>query len=261
MVASQPAQQVGDVLQVVAMAEPRHRVRDDRLRLVRAQAHGTTDAHVLAGEGCQVHRTHALGDIGLDEAAAFAVGARALAVADQRITDIQRRVRPGRLREVLDGGGEAARAFDQQHVGRLQAGRQAGQVGRRAATAAPAPPGEVAGQPVAKPRLPALARRRRRRTAAATASCGRRRSRGSRGSHRCGAVASRGARLTSPAGRVPNRTVVDDRRAGRAESAASQAPARGACDTTAPAARRRGLDAALERVAVQAAMPEKSPPP
>ena len=58
---------------------------------------------------------HALADIGFDQDQRLAVGGGA--IADR--PDIERGVRPGRLREIFDDAGDVVVAFDQQHVAGL----------------------------------------------------------------------------------------------------------------------------------------------
>ena len=45
--------------------------------------------------------------------------------------DIERRMRPGRLREILDDAGDLVVAFDQQHVAGAERRRQCGRIARR----------------------------------------------------------------------------------------------------------------------------------
>ena len=72
----------------------------------------------------------------------------------QSVADIERRVRPSRLREVLDRGRDFLVALDQQHVARdqdatkrLRVGRRVGLVARGLGLQAP---GQIAAEPVEK---------------------------------------------------------------------------------------------------------------
>src|SRR5690606_41231271 len=72
----------------------------------------TADAGVRDGEGLQRDGAYAIDHVNVDQhLRRFAGRWRAEGVAD-----VQGGVRPGRLGQVLDGGGEAAAALDQQHV-------------------------------------------------------------------------------------------------------------------------------------------------
>ena len=82
---------------------------------------------MVAGIFRQRRRHHALADIGLDQHQRLAV--RGLALADR--PDIERGMRPGRLREIFDDAGNVIVAFDQQHVARPQRRAQGVGIARR----------------------------------------------------------------------------------------------------------------------------------
>ena len=112
---NQEAHQVDDVLGVVAEADPVDGVAAHRDAVLIGQADRAADAGVIRIIFRQRRRGHAFADIGLDQDVRFAVG---FAGAVDR-ADIERGMRPGRLREVFDDAGNPVVAFDQQHVARL----------------------------------------------------------------------------------------------------------------------------------------------
>src|SRR5512136_668026 len=95
----------------------------------------------------EAHRAHAIDSVSLDKARWFAVSLRQIGTG----TDVQRRVRPGGLREVLDGRADAAVALDQQHIARSQASLQSAQVGRRRGAVNMPWLRQKPGQPAAEP--------------------------------------------------------------------------------------------------------------
>ena len=123
----QIAHQVDDVLEVVVEADALGGVGADARAVVVGQPDRPADAGVKAGIFRQRRADHALADIGLDQHQRLAV--RGVAVADR--PDIERGMRPGRLREILDDAGDVVVAFDQQHVAGLERGAQRLRIARR----------------------------------------------------------------------------------------------------------------------------------
>jgi hypothetical protein len=82
----------------------------------------------MVGEIFRQRRGHdAFADIGLDQHMLLAV--RLERAVDR--PDVKRRMRPGRLREILDDAGNAVVAFDQKHVARLNDGAKMFRIARR----------------------------------------------------------------------------------------------------------------------------------
>ena len=124
----QVAREVDDVAQVVAMPDAGHRMGCDPLRVVGRQARRPAHAGVQPGVLRQPDGAHTLDRVGLDQARCLAVGAGGPEVGTR--PDVERGVRPGRLRQVLDRGAEAAVPLDEQHVAGPQTGTQLREVGR-----------------------------------------------------------------------------------------------------------------------------------
>lgn len=111
--------QVEDVLQVVGHADARDHEGDQLLDLRLVEADWPADARMQLREFAHRHHAHALLHVHVAQhPRLFAFRRRAQVVAD-----VERGVRPRRLRQVLDGAGEAAGAFHQQHVALAQRGR------------------------------------------------------------------------------------------------------------------------------------------
>src|SRR4029078_12832640 len=95
--------QVEYVFQVVAFADARNRELDHLAQILRGDPHRPADASVQArivGEG---HRAYSRTNFGLDED----LGLVARRGRAQRVTYVERSVRPGGLREVLDRDADA----------------------------------------------------------------------------------------------------------------------------------------------------------
>src|SRR6266571_1824951 len=108
----QIAQQIRDVLHVVIEADARHRIGAHARAILRREL--CRPAH--PGVACEIFRQrsgdHALAHVGLDQHMRLALARRA--ALDR--PDVERGMRPGRLRQVLDDAGDSVVAFDQQHV-------------------------------------------------------------------------------------------------------------------------------------------------
>ena len=115
----QIARKVDDIAQIIALAEPLYRVARHRTAIVVVQSDRAADARVLTAEHIYADASHALDHIRLDKAM------RGIATGLGQVrADIERRMGPGRLRQIFYRDAHAAVAFDQQHVGGLQAGEQ-----------------------------------------------------------------------------------------------------------------------------------------
>ena len=170
------AQQVGDVLHVVALAEALHHEVDQPRPVLRRQPVRPADPRVVELVLRQRRRDAALPEVDLDQAQRLAVRRDPA----ERVADVERRVRPGRLGQVLDRHRDPAVALDEQHVARLQHPPERRDVGvgeglRRPATArracgrgsGPADPPRCPAPPSSHPLTPAappLTPRRRPRS-------------------------------------------------------------------------------------------------
>jgi hypothetical protein len=123
----QIAHQIDDVLGVVAEADPVDGVAAHRDAVLIGQPDRTADAGVIGIIFRQWRRGHAFADIGLDQHMRLAVGLGGAVDG----TDIERAVRPGRLRQVFDDAGNPVVAFDQQHVAGLDHAAEVLRIARR----------------------------------------------------------------------------------------------------------------------------------
>jgi len=112
----QIAHEVDDVLEVVVKADPFSGVSTNPCAILVVKLRRAADPGVEAGIFGQRRGNNTLSKIGLDQDQRFAFGRRAIA----NRADIQRRMRPGGLGEVLDDAGDVIVSFDQEHVARLQ---------------------------------------------------------------------------------------------------------------------------------------------
>ena len=123
----QIAHQIEDVLGVVAEADPVDGVAAHGVAVFVGQADRPAEPRMIGKIFRHRRRGDALADFGLDQDMRFAVG---LGCAVDR-PDIERGVRPGRLREIFDDAGNAAVAFDQQHIARFDDAAQMLRIARR----------------------------------------------------------------------------------------------------------------------------------
>src|SRR2546426_6480129 len=110
------AREIEHVLHVVPVADTGDRGGDHFLEILGRESDRAADARVHLLVVAQGNRAHAFLDIGLDQN--FGLGARGL--RESLVADEERRVRPGRLRQVLDRDADARVALDQQHVAGAQ---------------------------------------------------------------------------------------------------------------------------------------------
>ena len=110
------AGEVEDVARVVLGAEPGDHEADHRLAVGIGEADGSADAGVEAVVLGERRRDTAFAQQDLDQRVHLAATGRRI----EHVADVKGGMRPGRLRQVLDGGGELAAASDQQHVARAQ---------------------------------------------------------------------------------------------------------------------------------------------
>jgi hypothetical protein len=123
----QIAQQVDDVLQVVGEADARDGIGAHRRAVRLAQPHRPADAGVKPDILRQRRGDDALADIGFNQNMRFAV--RRGAACDR--SDIERRMRPRRLREIFDDAGNVVVALDQKHVAGFERLEQCVRIARR----------------------------------------------------------------------------------------------------------------------------------
>ena len=123
----QIAHQVDDVLDVIGEADAGEGIGAHCGAVVRGQADRPADAGVEAKIFRQRRRYYAFADIGLDQNVRLAVRA---ALAFDR-PDIERRMRPRRLREIFDDAGDVVVALDQEHIAGRQRLAQSVRVARR----------------------------------------------------------------------------------------------------------------------------------
>ena len=148
------ASEVDHVLEIVLVAQAGSDETDHGVNLCRAQADGSAHAAVQARKFVHADCSDTLSDVGFHESLGPPPGIyQAGGPAHE-----QRRVRPGRLCQVLDGYAHPRLAFHQQHVTGLQAGQQPDGVGGRCSAVAMRCLAQVPAQLAAEPARNAVER-------------------------------------------------------------------------------------------------------
>ena len=123
----QEAHQIDDILEVIRKTDAAGGIGAHGRAVRLGQPDRTADAGVKLNIFRQRRRNHALADIGFDEHVRLTVFRHA--TGDR--PHIQRRMRPGRLGQILDDAGNIVVAFDQEHVAAHERMTQGVRIARR----------------------------------------------------------------------------------------------------------------------------------